>query len=407
LRKLAILIQDVERPRCALRPLSQTQRSRAIIPRTTTTQKPSNQRQHPTLPQQCVCEHDNLLWARAKLHSVATLPFAPGVLWTNAGFGSLRTCEELEGVDARCDPTVIPLVQPGDETPARYTDVTSLSRAPPKDGQPRFHTIEDFHNAYESGAITPSDVVESLLPLIRRDVERRNPLSTSFTETQVELVRRAAEASTQRWKAGKPLGILDGVPFAVKDDLDVEGYKTHRGTSRDYTEGRSVETSWCVRKCEEEGAVLIGKLNMHELGSGKLSCYRLLWPIADHHRHHEQQPCLGHALEPIQPLVLHRRLLWRCRISRGPRNRSVRHRFRRWRIDQDTLQLHRPIRSQALSRASVEVPHDRRKLCHRPWTPSLKHGRPRAIVPRSRSTQSVQLALFAFQPTEAAPWLTR
>jgi len=197
------------------------------------------------------------------------VPFAAGVLWSNAGFDSLRKCEEVQGIDARSDPTVIPLVQPSDETATRYTDITSLSRAPPEDGKPRFHTIQDFHDAYKSRTTTPIDVVESLLPLIRRDVEQRHSLSTSFTETNVDLVRRAAEASTQRWKAGKPLGILDGVPFAVKDDLNVEGYKTHMGTSHDHTEGRAVETSWCVRKCEEEGAVLIGKLNMHELGSGK------------------------------------------------------------------------------------------------------------------------------------------
>ena len=27
-------------------------------------------------------------------------------------------------------------------------------------------------------------------------------------------------------------------------------------------------TSWCVQKWEEAGAVIIGKLNMHELGLG-------------------------------------------------------------------------------------------------------------------------------------------
>jgi Asp-tRNA(Asn)/Glu-tRNA(Gln) amidotransferase A subunit family amidase len=114
-------------------------------------------------------------------------------------------------------------------------------------------------------------MVEALLPLIRRDVARRSPHATSFTETRIELVRRAAEASTRRWKAGKTLGILDGVPFAVKDDVDVHGYKRHVGTSHDYNQGREVDTSWCVRKCEEEGAILIGKLNMHELGSGEYS----------------------------------------------------------------------------------------------------------------------------------------
>jgi hypothetical protein len=204
-------------------------------------------------------------------YSVAAVPFVQYLLWSNAGFGSLRSCKELENVNPRLDPTVIPISQPGDDAPSSYTNITSLQRALPNDGQPRFHTIEDIHNAYKSGALTPSDVVEALLPLIRRDVAKRGPHSTAFTESKVDIVRQAAEASTKRWKAGKPLGILDGVPSAVKDDLDVTGYKRHVGTSHDYTGGKEVETSWCVKKVEEEGAILVGKLNMHELGSGESS----------------------------------------------------------------------------------------------------------------------------------------
>jgi hypothetical protein len=244
----------------------------------------------------------------ANMCSVAAVPFVQYLLWSNAGFGSLRSCKEIEGYDPRLDPTVIPIAHPDDEAPGSYTSATSLPRVPPKDGRPRFYTIADFHDAYKSGAVTPTDIAEALLPLIRRDVAQRGPHSTAFTESKVELVRQAAEASTTRWKAGKPLGILDGVPFAVKDDLDVTGYKRHCGTSRDYTEGKDVETSWCVRKVEEEGAVLIGKLNMHELGSGESSLYicTCLGGIAyrsmnaDICRHNQQQPYLGYASESIQ-----------------------------------------------------------------------------------------------------------
>ena len=78
---------------------------------------------------------------------------------------------------------------------------------------------------------------------------------------------RAAEASTLRYLQGRPLGILDGVPIAVKDEVDLDGYKKTLGSARDYTrEGGG--TSWCVKKWEEEGAIIIGKLNMHELGMG-------------------------------------------------------------------------------------------------------------------------------------------
>lgn len=190
------------------------------------------------------------------------------MLWRNAGFGTLRTLKELDGVDPRYDPTVIPLPSAGDEGIESYTDANKL-RVLPKDAKGRFHTVADFNEAYKSGALTPLDVVEGLLPLIRRDVTQRLPLSTAFMDSNIELIRQAAEASTKRWKEGRPLGVLDGVPFAVKDDLEVRGYKRYIGTRHDYTEGRDVETSWCAKKVEEEGAILVGKLTMHELGMGE------------------------------------------------------------------------------------------------------------------------------------------
>ncbi|KAF2127982.1 glutamyl-tRNA amidotransferas-like protein subunit A [Dothidotthia symphoricarpi CBS 119687] len=196
---------------------------------------------------------------------VATVPGVAYLLWRNAGFASLRNLEELDGVDPRYDPTVISLPRPGDERIESYTNAVNL-RVLPKDAKGRFYTVADFHDAYKSGVLTPTDVVERLLPLIRRDIAQRSPLSTAFMESNVELIMQAAEASTKRWKQGTPLGMLDGVPFAVKDDLEVKGYKRYIGTRHDYTEGKEVETSWCARKVEEEGAILVGKLTMHELG---------------------------------------------------------------------------------------------------------------------------------------------
>jgi hypothetical protein len=193
----------------------------------------------------------------------------PGILWSNAGFSTLRQCRQLDGVDARFDPTVIPLSQPEDEAPASYTDESNLRTPLDHASSNRFYSIKDFHDAYSSGAFTPSDVIERLLPLIRRDVAQRSPYATAFMETKVELVRQAAEGSTQRYKEGKPLGILDGVPFGVKDDLRVKDYKHYVGTTNDYSKGGNKETSWCAKMLEKEGAILVGTLTMHELGMGR------------------------------------------------------------------------------------------------------------------------------------------
>lgn len=197
---------------------------------------------------------------------VAFAPLLPTLLWSNAGFSSLRQCRQLDGIDPRYDPTVIPLPDSGDEASASYTEKANLHAPPKENAGGRFYTIEDFHGAYKNGVLTPTDVVEALLPLIRRDISERSPLSTAFMESRVDEIRKAAAESTQRWKTMQTLGILDGVPFAVKDDLEVKGYKRYIGTSHDYTEGGAKESSWCVKKLEEEGAILVGKLNMHELG---------------------------------------------------------------------------------------------------------------------------------------------
>ena len=36
----------------------------------------------------------------------------------------------------------------------------------------------------------------------------------------------------------------------------------------EYTAAQGAVTSWCVKKWEEAGVVILGKLNMHELGLG-------------------------------------------------------------------------------------------------------------------------------------------
>lgn len=109
--------------------------------------------------------------------------------------------------------------------------------------------------------------MEALLPLVRRDVEVPTKHSTAFVETRIELVRKAAEDSTLRYKEGKSFGVLDGVPVGIKDEVDVKGHRTRHGTTMDMKQDIDA-TSWCVSKWEEEGAIVLGKLNMHELGMG-------------------------------------------------------------------------------------------------------------------------------------------
>lgn len=84
----------------------------------------------------------------------------------------------------------------------------------------------------------------------------------AFVATLPESARLEAQASDARQVAGQSLGPLDGVPFAVKDNLAVAGLPTHGGT-RAFVSPASTDAT-VVARLRAAGAVLVGTLNMHE-----------------------------------------------------------------------------------------------------------------------------------------------
>ncbi|KAI1982007.1 hypothetical protein LOZ53_000740 [Ophidiomyces ophidiicola] len=179
------------------------------------------------------------------------------ILWKNAGFDILHSITELDDYEPRYDPTVIPATNYAGRAPA--TAPVGSKR------QGGYYAAADYRALYLSGELTPLQVVDALLPLVRRDSSPPGEHSLAFLESKVDLIRAAAEASTARYKNGSSLGPLDGVPVAVKDEVDLEGYKRTLGSKLDFTPKHG-GTSWCVKKWENAGAIVIGKTNMHELG---------------------------------------------------------------------------------------------------------------------------------------------
>jgi Asp-tRNA(Asn)/Glu-tRNA(Gln) amidotransferase A subunit family amidase len=165
---------------------------------------------------------------------------------------------------------VIPLSDGKELVP--QSTLTSLAsyKTSSKDGPGRFYTVADYHNLYLSGALTPLAVVESILPLIRRDLTPRSNHSVAWIDTNVEEVLTAARLSTQRYKDGSSLGLLDGIPIGIKDEASVAGYRTTLGRKMD--EKRfpiQTETDYPIQNWQDCGAIIMGKLNMHEIGMGK------------------------------------------------------------------------------------------------------------------------------------------
>ncbi|KAI1164440.1 amidase signature domain-containing protein [Nemania serpens] len=205
------------------------------------------------------------------------LGFLRELVWRNAGFGCLtRISEFLENVEPRYDPTVIPLDDTHPESAVSAEVPASTDSASPSQSistliksAPVRYTVAHYRSLYISGELTPLAVVNAVLPLIRRDTSPPGEYSTAWINVRVDLVVKAAKESTLRYKEGRPLGPLDGIPIAIKDEYDVEGYPTTLGSAIVPTDEEHVKTivdSWCIEKLRETGAILMGKVNMVEFG---------------------------------------------------------------------------------------------------------------------------------------------
>ncbi|KAL3468218.1 amidase signature domain-containing protein [Aspergillus heterothallicus] len=192
---------------------------------------------------------------------ISNVGFVQSYFWRNAGFDVVRRIPGLDQFTARYDPTVIPV---HNSATVATTDFPAPTARRTNDNG--YYTSADYRALYTSGELTPTAVVDAILPVVRRDTIPSGKHSAAFLECAVEKVRAAAEASTQRYKHGQPLGPLDGIPVTVKDEVHMEGYRRTLGTKMDFTGDFAGSTSWCVKKWEEAGAIVIAKSTMHELG---------------------------------------------------------------------------------------------------------------------------------------------
>lgn len=121
--------------------------------------------------------------------------------------------------------------------------------------------------AYRSGAIEPVLLAERLLGRAE-GLMSLTPAMGSLVALDLEGLRAGAAASAARWAAGKPFGPLDGVPVLVKDELDQKGVPTGVGTGFLAKRGPAGADATAVARLRAQGALLLGKTAMHEVGLG-------------------------------------------------------------------------------------------------------------------------------------------
>ena len=110
-------------------------------------------------------------------------------------------------------------------------------------------TIARIREALLEKRITPLELVDAVLDRI----EREEPRLRAWVHVDADGARKAAKSVDVR------SGPLAGVPFAVKDVIDVRGMATRYGA--DFTSATPVAfDAWCVAAVRAAGAIPIGKV---------------------------------------------------------------------------------------------------------------------------------------------------
>ncbi len=125
---------------------------------------------------------------------------------------------------------------------------------------PALMSAEALLENYATGRLSP---VEALQAITER-IARHNPAVNAFAVLNPRALQAAGE-SAQRWRAGRPLGALDGVPCTVKDLVDLAGFPTRRG-SRTTSAEAVPDDAPAVLGLKAAGAVIIGKTTTTEFG---------------------------------------------------------------------------------------------------------------------------------------------
>jgi allophanate hydrolase len=121
-------------------------------------------------------------------------------------------------------------------------------------------TIAALLSSYRDGTTTPSHVVDTVLSQIGERGEDGTWISVAGPG---QLFDRAAELEADASHQSLP---LYGIPFALKDSIDVAGWETTLACP-DYAY-RATQTAPSVQRLLDAGAILIGKTNLDQFATG-------------------------------------------------------------------------------------------------------------------------------------------
>jgi len=135
-------------------------------------------------------------------------------------------------------------------------------------------TISEVSQNLRDRKISPVELTQVCLDRIERLNSKLNAFITVTADSALAQAREAETAiQNGNWR-----GLLHGVPIALKDLFDTAGIRT-TAASGVLQDRVPAEDSYVVRRLKSAGAVLLGKLNMHEFAYGGSSVISFFGPV--------------------------------------------------------------------------------------------------------------------------------
>jgi len=123
--------------------------------------------------------------------------------------------------------------------------------------------IKEIHDKLINKEITATELIKGYFQTID---EKDDQIKAFLTLTKDQALKQA-EKIDEKIKQGKEINILEGIPYALKDNMLVKGVKATAGSKilENYTASFDATI---VKKLKEQGAILLGKTNMDEFAMG-------------------------------------------------------------------------------------------------------------------------------------------
>jgi aspartyl-tRNA(Asn)/glutamyl-tRNA(Gln) amidotransferase subunit A len=130
-------------------------------------------------------------------------------------------------------------------------------------GDPAYLSIAEASALIRERKLSPLELTDTCLARIERLEGKLN----AFISVTADAAQKAARELSDEIAAGKNRGHLHGIPVGLKDIFDVAGVRT-TAASPILADNVATTDSSVTRRLKEAGAIIVGKLNLHQFAFG-------------------------------------------------------------------------------------------------------------------------------------------